>query len=430
MARILIKNGELVNPYGVSGIMDITVSDGKVELIGAQSGTYDTVIDASGMKIFPGFVDMHVHLREPGFEYKEDIATGAFAAAKGGFTAVACMPNTKPVLDNEAGVRYVIERSKMARGAKVYPIAAVTVGQKGEEITEMGLLKEAGAVAFSDDGCPVADAQIMRLALLYGQSCGALIISHCEEKSLINGGVMNEGNVATEIGLKGISHAVEEVMVARDLVLQETYGGRLHLAHMSTKGSMQLIREAKKRGVKVTAETCPHYFAASDEWVRGYDTNTKVNPPLRSKEDVEAVKAAIADGTIDVIATDHAPHHADEKNVEYDAAINGLIGVETAFALTCDLVREGVIGYSDMVRLMSRNPAKRLGIKGGAILEGEAADLVIADPDEEFTYTMKDVASKGKNSPFIGKKLKGRVKMTFVDGEMVFDDNAWRKLRW
>ena len=289
---------------------------------------------------------MHVHLREPGYEYKETILSGTRAAVKGGFTAVACMPNTNPVADNETVVTYILSQAQKAGYAKVYPIACIAKGQQGEDITEFGRLKEAGAVAFSDDGRPVMDSGIMRLALQYGKGFDALMISHSEDLTLLNGGVMNEGDTATAIGLKGITRAAEEVMQSRDIILARTYDARVHLAHISTKGAVELVRRAKAEGVKVTAETAPHYFTADDTWVIGYDTNTKVNPPLRTKEDVAAIKAGLADGTIDAIATDHAPHHEDEKNVEYDIAANGISGIESSLPLSLNLVREGVISVS------------------------------------------------------------------------------------
>ena len=302
--RILIKNGTVVNPLGKKG--DISIKDGVIESVGAASGEYDRVIDAEGKLVTPGLIDMHVHLRDPGFEYKEDIVSGTAAAAKGGFTAVACMPNTEPIIDNEPTVAYIINKAKTKGSCKVYPIASITKAEKGEELSEMGLLKAVGAVAFSDDGVPVSSSRIMRMALEYGAGFDALMISHCEDKDLAGDGVMNEGENSTAFGLKGISRAVEEIMAARDIILCETFGGRLHLAHISTKGTAELVRQAKKRGVNVTCETCPHYFAADDSMVAAYDTATKVNPPLRTKEDGEAIKAALKDGTIDCIVTDHA----------------------------------------------------------------------------------------------------------------------------
>lgn len=415
--RLLIQNGTLVNPRGKTE-GDISVRDGVIEAIGPAVGDYDRIIDAAGLVVMPGLIDMHVHLRDPGLEYKEDIISGTMAAAKGGFTAVCCMPNTDPVIDNEAVVKYIIDKAEKNGYARVYPIACITKGQKGEDISEIGLLKEAGAVAFSDDGKPVMSSQIMRLALLYGQTFDALIISHAEDLDLINGGVMNESENSTLFGLKGISRAAEEVMEARDIILQETYGGKLHLAHISTKGAVELVRSAKKRGVPVTAETAPHYYTADDSWVGTYDTNTKVNPPLRTKEDVEAIKAGLADGTIDCIATDHAPHHADEKNVEYDMAANGISGIETAVPLTLELVRQGVITLERMAELMSCRPAEILGIEGGVIEEGKPADITILDTEKKYVFWKEDMVSKGKNSPFIGMEMQGWAAYTIIGGNV------------
>ena len=418
--RMLIKNGKLVNPRGKSD-GEISIKNGMIEAVGAPFGDYDETIDADGMIIMPGLIDMHVHLRDPGYEYKEDIWSGTAAAAKGGFTAVACMPNTDPVVDNEAIVTYIIDKAKEAGKTRVYPIAAITKGLKGDDISEMGMLKEAGAVAFSDDGRPVMNSGIMRLALLYSKTFDGLLISHCEDLNLINGGVMNEGDESTMIGLRGITRAAEEAMEAIDIILASTYGGRIHLAHISTRGAVEMVREAKKRGIQVTCETCPHYFAADDSWVDGYDANTKVNPPLRTKDDVAAIREGLADGTIDCIVTDHAPHHADEKNVEYDIAANGISGIESSVALTLGLVRDGVIGYDRMAELMSVNPAALLGVAGGVIETGKPADITLIAPDEVYTYTKESMISKGKNSPFIGMNMQGRAALTIVGGNVVYD---------
>lgn len=417
--RILIKNGTVINPLGEKG--DISIKDGVVERIGEASGEYDRVIDAKGKLVTPGLIDMHVHLRDPGFEYKEDIVSGTAAAAKGGFTGVACMPNTSPVIDNEPVVSYIINKAKTQGSCKVYPIASITKAEEGEELSEMGLLKAAGAVAFSDDGRPVTSSRMMRMALEYGSGFDALMISHCEDKELAGDGVMNEGFNSTAFGLKGISRAAEEVMAARDIILCETFGGRLHLAHISTKGTAELVRQAKARGVNVTCETCPHYFAADDSMVGTYDTNTKVNPPLRTLEDGEAIKAALKDGTIDCIVTDHAPHHADEKNVEYDIAMNGISGIETSLPLSLGLVRDGVLTLDELIIKMSANPARILGVEGGVIAEGKPADITIIDPDAKYVFKKEDIISKGKNSPFIGREMQGRVVMTLLDGEVSYE---------
>ena len=418
--RIRITNGKLVNPRGESQ-GDISICDGKIEKIGEPFGEYDRVIDAKGLVVTPGLIDMHVHLREPGYEYKETILSGTRAAVKGGFTAVACMPNTNPVADNETVVTYILSQAQKAGYDKVYPIACITKGQQGEDITEFGRLKEAGAVAFSDDGRPVMDSGIMRLALQYGKGFDALMISHSEDLTLLNGGVMNEGDTATAIGLKGITRAAEEVMQSRDIILARTYDARVHLAHISTKGAVELVRRAKAEGVKVTAETAPHYFTADDTWVIGYDTHTKVNPPLRTKEDVAAIKAGLADGTIDAIATDHAPHHEDEKNVEYDIAANGISGIESSLPLSLNLVREGVISLEHMVELLSCTPAEILGVEGGVWKEGAAADITIFDPGAKYTYTKESMISKGKNSPYLGMEMQGKAVYTIVDGKILLD---------
>jgi len=416
---ILIKNGLLINPRGVSGEYDVLVSGKKVAGI-APRGTLtvaDEIIDAENLWVMPGFVDMHCHLREPGLEYKEDIASGTLAAAYGGFTGVACMPNTSPVNDNEMVTRFILEKAREKGSARVYPVAAITKGINGEELTEFGILKENGAVAFSDDGKPVQDANRMRLALQYAKGFDALIISHCEELSLVGEGVMNEGAVSALYGLKGIPRAAEEVMIARELLLAESYGARVHIAHITTKGGVELLRCAKARGVNVTGETCPHYFSATDELCGAYDGNAKVNPPLRTAEDVEAVKRGLADGTLDVIVTDHAPHARDEKRVEFQQAANGMIGFETAFSLTVtNLVETGVLTPSQLVERMSCRPAELLRVAGGLIAEGLPADITVADPNAVIVYTEKDIHSKSKNSPFLNKPYKGRVAVTIMDG--------------
>lgn len=420
--RILIQKGRVVNPLGEAG--DISICDGIVEKIGEPSGDYDKIIDAQGLVVMPGLIDMHVHLREPGFEYKEDIASGTRAAAKGGFTAVACMPNTSPVNDNAAVTRFILERARQAGYCRVYPIACITREQKGEEICEYKSLLDEGAVAFSDDGRPVEDARIMRIALEYGKGVGALMISHSEELALINGGVMNEGPAATAAGLRGISRCAEEIMQARDILLAKTYGCRLHLAHISTRGAVEMVRRAKADGVMVTAETAPHYFTADDTWVDVTNANTKVNPPLRTKDDVAAIREGLADGTIDAIATDHAPHHEDEKNLEYDLAANGISGIETALPLSLALVRNGVISLERIAMLMSALPAQILGVSGGVIKEGAPADITIFDENSEFVLQKEDLISKGKNSPYIGMKMRGKAVYTLVDGRIVLEDGV------
>ncbi len=415
---LLIKNGYVVLKDGVDNL-DILI-DGKKIIrmephIEEESG-YD-VIDASSLAVIPGLVDMHCHLREPGLEYKEDIDSGTRAALQGGFTSVACMPNTKPVIDNASLVKYVTDRGVEVDNAKVYCIGAITKGQEGEELAEMASMKAAGAVAFSDDGRPVSNGNMMRLALEYADSFSALIISHCEDTALAADGVVNEGFNATVSGLKGISRAAEEVMVARDIILAETLGARIHIAHVSTRGSVELVREAKRRGVKVTCETCPHYFSATDDEILSYNTNAKINPPLRTESDVAAIIEGLKDGTIDAIATDHAPHHADEKNQEFYLAPNGTSGFETAFALSyTNLVLPDYMDLPALMRLMSANPARILNVGSGELAVGETADIAIVDLDNQYTVDASKFVSKGKNSLFNGWKLNGIIKHVIVDG--------------
>ena len=399
---------------------DILTDGDRIEKIaaGIKADGCD-VIDADGLTALPAFVDMHVHLREPGFEYKEDIESGSKAAVAGGFSAVCCMPNTKPVTDNKYIVRYIKDRAKEVGLVKVYPIAAVSVGEKGETITEMGKLKEAGAVAFSDDGRPVESAQLMRIALEYAGGLNMPVISHCEDISLVNDGVMNEGYISTLTGLKGITRASEEVMVARDIVLAETLGARVHIAHISTKGSAQLIREAKARGVKVTCETCPHYFAATDELCKDNDANAKVNPPLREESDRLAMIEAIKDGTVDAIVTDHAPHAKHEKEGGFVGAANGISGIETSFALSYTaLVKSGEITLERLSELMTANPASIVNIECGRLEEGGKADIRLVDPKEKSAIDKNEFFPKGKNPPFHGREVYGRVRFTVVDGNV------------
>ena len=413
---ICIKGGTVLDGRGrVLPGTDVYIEDCIVKIGGTLDA--DEIIDAAGQYILPGLVDMHCHLREPGYEYKEDIESGTRAAAAGGFTSVACMPNTDPTLDSAASIRYVRERAESVGHVRVYPIGAVTMGQKGETLTQMHELAGAGAVALSDDGHPVPSAGIMRRAMEYASHTGLLIISHCEEMSLVSGGQMHEGDMSTVLGLRGIPAAAEGTMVAREILLAEELGLRVHIAHVSTAGSIELIRHAKERGVAVTCETCPHYFSADHTWVEGYDARTKVNPPLRTAEDVEAVKEGLSDGTIDVIATDHAPHHRDEKEIEYELALNGISGFETAFALgLTHLVHTGVLSLEQLVEKMAADPAQILGLDAGYLKEGGPADLIIADIEREWTVDAEAFFSKGKNTPFDGKTLTGRVLHTFVGG--------------
>ena len=422
MSNILIKNGTVVLADGCAAC-DLYLKDGKiVRMAKAVQEKADRVIDATGLYVFPGLIDMHVHLREPGIEYKEDIASGSAAAVRGGFTQICCMPNTQPVCDNAAVVGYIVARAKEVGLCKVRPIGAITKGSQGEQLAEIGKMEDAGAVAISDDGKPVVSARIMRLAMEYASDFGMICLSHCEDKDLVDGGVVNEGYNSTLAGLKGIPRAAEEIMIAREILLAETLNKRVHICHVSTKGGVQLIREAKARGVRVTAETCPHYFTLTDDVIMSYDANTKVNPPIREREDVEAIKLGLQDGTLDCIVTDHAPHHRDEKEVEYNLAAFGISGIETSFSLSyTNLVKTGVLTLEQLAERMSANPASILGLGGGALREGAVADIMIADLGQEYSIDSKQFVSKGKNTPFDGMRVYGKVKYTIVDGDIKYE---------
>jgi dihydroorotase len=378
------------------------------------------VIDAAGKVVTPGLVDIHVHLRDPGFEYKEDIASGTLAAVTGGFTSVACMPNTNPVNDNQAVTSYILRKAAEEGHCRVFPIASITKGLEGESLTEMGELKELGVYAVSDDGKPVSNPQLMRRAMEYARPFGMTIISHAEDLDLVGSGVMNEGLIATELGLKGIPWVAEDAATAREVMLAEFTGAHLHVAHVSTKGSIEIVRQAKKRGVAVTCEAAPHHFTLTDEAVRGYNTNAKMNPPLRSPEDREAVRQGIADGTVDAIATDHAPHHIDEKNVEFAIAMNGIVGLETALPLTLKLVEEGLIDLPKAVALLTSGPADVLGLPVGQLQEGGDADVTVIDPSLEWTVDAQELVSKSKNTPFDGWQMKGAAVCTIVAGKIAY----------
>ena len=381
------------------------------------------IIDASGMYVVPGLIDAHCHLRDPGYEYKEDIESGTRSAAKGGFTSVACMPNTNPVIDNEAVVSYIKNKAETVGYVNVFPIGAISKGCKGEELAEIGELKYAGAVAISDDGKPVNSAGLMKKAMIYSSMFNIPVISHCEDLSLAEDGVMNEGYNSTVLGLKGIPAAAEETMIARELILSEYTGVPIHIAHVSTKLGIELIRNAKQRGVKVTCETCPHYFSLTDDLCLEFNTLAKVNPPLRRPEDVKAVIEGLKDGTIDIIATDHAPHHDDEKNVEFGYAANGMVGFETALPLVLtNLYHTGEMDIGQIIAKMTVNPAKMLGLQKGDISEGQPCDITIFDPDEEYEIDVEKFESKSRNSPFNGYKVKGKVKYTIVGGKVVVRD--------
>jgi dihydroorotase len=425
-----IRGGELVDPVkGVTERQDLIVEKGKIKKIlprgaFAEEGPRMRVIDASNKLIAPGLIDMHVHLREPGEEYKESIATGSKAAAAGGFTSVACMPNTVPPNDCRAVTEFILEQARKAGLARVYPIAAISMGQKGERLSEFGDLHEAGAVAVSDDGCCVANSQLMRRAMEYARYHGLAVISHCEDVLLSNGGVMHEGLVSTQIGLRGIPGASEEVMVFREISLAKLTGSPIHIAHVSTKGAAELIRRAKEEGLPVTAESAPHHFTLDHSAVVGYDTRLKMNPPLRTPEDVEAIKRALAEGVIDAIATDHAPHSLLEKELEFERAAFGIIGLQTALSLTLQLVREAVLTIAEAFRKLSYNPASILGIPGGRLVEGGEADLAIIDPEREYVLREEDIYSKSKNTPFIGRTLVGKNELTILGGQIVWERDA------
>jgi len=419
---ILIKGGRVVDPAsGLDATADVLIENSMItgvsERIEAVSDNC-RVIDAAGLWVIPGLADMHTHLREPGFEYKETIATGTLAAVRGGFTAVCCMANTNPVNDEPAITRFILSKAASDGACPVYPIGAITVGLEGKNLAEMATLAEAGCVAFSDDGRPVMDSLLMRRALEYSRIFGKPVISHSEDARLVAGGVMNEGINATRMGLRGIPGAAEEVMIARDIALCELAGGRLHVAHISTKGSVRLIREAKARGLAVTAETCPHYFSITDEACVGYNTAAKVNPPLRSRADKLAIREGLADGTIDAIATDHAPHHREEKAMGFDDAPFGISGLETALALSLRMVEKGVISLNRMIDLMSAAPCRIMGIPQRSIAEGSAANITIVDPVVEWEVDPASFVSLGKNTPFEGLRLNGRAAFTIVNGRV------------
>jgi dihydroorotase len=420
--KVLVKSGRVVDPANdIDEKLDILIVDGKIAELAANIDAGDAeVINAAGSIVTPGLIDMHVHLREPGLEYKEDIVSGTAAAAAGGVTSVACMPNTDPVIDNLPIAQFIINKAKYEGSANVYPVGCISQGQKGEILAEMGELLEAGCVGFSDDGGPVKNGEMMRRALEYANTFGAPVISHAEDLSLVAGGSMNEGAVATELGLKGIPNAAEDAMAARDIMLAELTGGHLHLAHVSTKGSLELIRQAKARGVRVTCEVTPHHFTLTEEAVRGYNTNAKMNPPLRSQEDVDAVRAALADGTVDAIATDHAPHHVDDKNVEFAIAANGIVGLETLLPLTLKLVADKVLSLKQAVALMTCGPAELLNIDRGTLSVGAVADVTVINPNKEWLLEAEKLHSKSKNSYFDGHTLKGCAMKTLRAGEVVF----------
>ena len=430
--RILIKNGHIVDPsQKIDEVGDILIEDGKIKELMMQDAGYkmqdrkikdhesdSRIIDAKGLYVLPGLVDMHVHLREPGFEYKETIKTGTMAAVKGSFTTVCCMPNTYPVNDNASVTEFIIRKAAQEGYCTVLPIGAITKGQKGKELAEIGTMINEGCIAFSDDGHPVMNSLIMRRALEYSKTFDVPVISHCEDLTLSEGGVMNEGLMSVTLGLGGIPAEAEQIMVFRDILLAELTGGRLHIAHVSTEGSVNLIRDAKKRGVNVTAETCPHYFSITEDAVKGFDSNAKVNPPLRTERDIKAIKEGLRDGAIDVIATDHAPHHRDEKLREFDMAPFGISGLETALSLSLRLVEEGILTMNQLVEKMVLNPSRILRLNKGTFKAGANADIAIVDINKEYRVESERFVSKGKNTPFEGWVLKGMCFLTICKGKV------------
>ena len=420
---IFITGGKVVDPGRFVGVGDVLIDDGKIAAVGPtlQMPAGSTMIDAKGRLVLPGFVDLHVHFREPGFEYKETIQSGSAAAVAGGFTTVCCMPNTNPVNDNQAVTEFILERSRLAGLANVWPVGAITKGSEGKELAEIGDLRRSGCVAISDDGRPVMNSLVMRRAMEYALAFDLTVVDHCEDLHLAEGGCMNEGLVSTELGLPGIPSAAEDVMVARNLSLSELTGARLHLAHISTAGSVRMVREAKARGIKVTAEACPHHFTLTEDVVRGYNTHAKMNPPLRTRDDVRAIKEGLRDGTIDAIATDHAPHATQEKQQDFTEAPFGIVGLETALSLTLGLVEEGVLSLEQAVEKLTSAPAAVFGLKKGTLAVGADADVAIVDQQAEWEVDPGKFRSKSRNTPFVGWKVKGRVMTTIVGGRVVFE---------
>lgn len=424
--KLLIKNGTVVlKDREVKA--DLLAEDGKIIKIADKISVKDKceVIDAEGKHVVAGIIDMHVHLREPGFEGKEDILSGCRAAVAGGVTQVCCMPNTNPVCDNAVVVSYIKTRAQQAGLCKVNPIGAITRGQNGEELADIGKMKEAGAVAISDDGKSVDNSYIMRLAMEYADGFGLKCLCHCEDKNLVNGGVVNEGYNSTLCGLKGSLRAAEDIMISRDIALSESLDIPVHICHVSTYSGVALIKSAKSRGVKVTAETCPHYFILTDDIITGYDANTKVNPPVRERRDVEAIIRGLQDGTLDCIVTDHAPHSLKDKQVEYNLAAFGISGIETSFALSYTyLVKSGLLTLPQLMQKMSFAPAEILSVEGGELKEGAPADITVVDLSKKYVIDGNKFISKGKNTPFNGYEVYGAVEYTVVDGEIKYKSKA------
>lgn len=428
--NILLRGGHVVDPANNIDLeTDVLIKGGKIAQVAKniKADGAKTIIDCKSKMVVPGLIDMHTHLRQPGREDEETFLTGSRAALKGGFTSVLCMANTNPVVDNKGVIEYIYAEAAKVGLINIYPVAAVTKGLEGKEVTEIGQIADAGAKALSDDGKPVMNAEMLRRALEYAKMFGLPVISHCEDVNLSRNGVMNEGFVSTKLGLKGIPRASEIVMVMRDIELMRLSAAKLHIAHVSAKESVEAVREAKKRGIKVTCETCPHYFMLTEDAVLGFNTNAKVNPPLRTKEDVEAIKNGLADGTIDVIATDHAPHSLEEKDVEFDSAAAGMIGLEFALSLAnTELIKSRVMGWSDLIRKMAVNPAKIINLTGkGSLVAGSDADVAVFDADAEWVVEGKIIESKSKNTPLIGRKMRGAVILTIVGGKIKYENGKF-----
>lgn len=425
--RLLIANGRVVDPANrLNTVLDLLIVDGKVAKLGAKlSETYEgakdaQVMDAAGKLVVPGFIDLHTHLREPGYEYKETIKTGTAAAAAGGFTTICVMPNTRPVNDNQSVTKFILDKARKEGIVNVCPIGAITKGSNGLELAEIAELREAGCVAISDDGRPVMNSEVMRRAMEYAKTFDLPVIDHCEDLTLSEGGAMHEGRISTELGLKGIPAAAEEVMVARDLILAQQTGVHLHLAHVSTAGSVRMIKEAKARGLKITAEACPHHFTLTHETLMDYDGNKKMNPPLRAKADVDAIIEGLKDGTLDAIATDHAPHATEEKLQEFESAPFGVVGLETAWPLAYALVGSGMLTLEEVVAKLTIHPATIIKSNRGTLSEGAVADVTLIDPDETWVVDPAEFLSKSQNTPFTGWKMKGRILKTIVGGKVVW----------
>ncbi len=421
MATTLIRGGRVICPaQHLDQVLNLLLDGGKVAELTEAEPPADEVLDAAGLIVSPGLIDMHVHLREPGYEGAETIASGAAAAVAGGITSVACMPNTRPAIDNEATAEYVTLLAERAGLANIYPVGAITKGREGKELSEIGQLSRGGAVAFSDDGSPVANADMMRRGLEYAKMFDKAIIEHCEDMDLAANGVMNEGVTSTRLGMPGMPNAAEEVPIARNAILAELTGGRLHIAHVSTAGGVAMVRLAKQRGVRITAEATPHHFTLTDECINSYDPVFKVNPPLRTQADVDAVIEGLRDGTIDAIASDHAPHTSEQKGVEFNLAPSGMIGMESMLAVAVSELIDRVLSWPELLAKLTVNPARILGIPKGTLAPGAAADVTLIDPDAEWTIDVHAFKSKSRNCPFHGRTVRGRAVRTLVAGRTKF----------